>query len=78
MYNRRIHKSVVPKKIHLLRYAPSFHPSFLLFLLQSRLMVVSREAKAETASAPTALDSLHVSIYKNKCQETEESRNSEN
>ena len=41
-------------------------------------MVVSQEAKAEAASAPTALDSLHVSIYKNKCQETEESRNSEN
>ena len=44
----------------------------------SRLTVVSREAKAEAASTPTALDSLHVSIYKNKCQETEESRNSEN
>ena len=49
----------------------------------SRLTVVSRdtvsrEAKAEAASAPTALDLLHVSIYKNKCQETEESHNSEN
>ena len=36
MYNWRIHESVVPKKIRLLRYAPSFHPSFLLFLLQYR------------------------------------------
>ena len=41
-------------------------------------MVVSREAKAEAASTLTALDLLHVSIYKNKCQKNEESRNSEN
>ena len=41
-------------------------------------MVASREAKAEAASVLTALDSLHVSIYKNKRQETEESRNTEN
>ena len=36
MYNWRIHEYVVPKKIHLLHYAISFHPSFLLFLLLYR------------------------------------------
>ena len=35
MYNRRIHESVVPKKIRLLRYASSFHLSFLPFVSSS-------------------------------------------
>ena len=38
---------------------------------------MSQEAKAEAASVPTALDSLHLSIY-NKHQEIEESCNTEN
>ena len=34
MYNRRIHESAVPKKIHPLRYGLSFHPLLLDFLLK--------------------------------------------
>ena len=42
MYNRRIHESAVPKKIHPLRHDLSFHPLLFGFLLKKRREVAHK------------------------------------
>ena len=55
MYNRRIDESAVLKKVRLLCYAPSFHPSFCFFLQQFHLpngLPACRKTGSTMARAP--------------------------